>query len=75
MVDSTTAADEHEWRVVLLAFLRAQEDYLRAMKAPGACETSIRRAWLRLQAAELRRDDFRAGAREHVPTSRVGESA
>ena len=49
---------EQAWRIIVLNLFRAQEEYLRAMKTPGAGEAVIKAAWLRVQGAELRRDDF-----------------
>jgi hypothetical protein len=56
--DAAPGTREHEWRVIILDHFRAQEEYLRAMKALGAGDASVMGAWRRLQAAELRRDDF-----------------
>lgn len=64
---TSNTTQEREWRIVILALFRAQEGYLRAMKTPGAGEEFIRDAWLRLQGAELRRDDFLLGLRSSRP--------
>lgn len=63
---------DREWSIVNRGVLRAQEDYLRAMKTPGAGDRLIRDAWLRLQGAEWRRDEFLAGSRDTdlLPASR-----
>jgi hypothetical protein len=49
---------DRAWRGIVLDLFRAQEDYLRAMKSPDAGQAVMKSAWLRVQGAELRRDDF-----------------
>ena len=49
---------EQAWRIIVLNLFRAQENYLRVMKTPSAGPAADKAAWLRLQGAELRRDDF-----------------
>jgi len=49
---------EQQWRAIILDLFHAQADYLRAMRAAGPGDADALHAWRRMQAAELRRDDF-----------------
>ena len=57
MSDSTQTPDEHAWRLIVLELFRAQEAYLRAMKAREST-AAIAEAWHRLQEASRHRDEF-----------------
>ena len=57
MPTSEHAPDAHEWRLIILQLFRAQEAYLRAMKAAGGAQ-AIDQTWDRLQEASRHRDEF-----------------
>ena len=66
MSNSTQTPDEHAWRLIVLELFRAQEAYLRAMKARESTG-AIADAWHRLQEASRRRDDFLGEGTEQHP--------
>ena len=66
MPDSPQTRDEHAWRLIILELFRAQEAYLRAMKAHESTG-AIAQAWNRLQEASHRRDEFLGEGSGHAP--------